>query len=75
MKFYQSRRPTQEMVGEAVLDPETRVQAGAVTTHCLLAAAAFALGVLIKDLPRRERRQLREYLVHKMDEVMREHGA
>jgi hypothetical protein len=75
MKFYQNRRPTQEMLGDAPHGPETRAQAGAVTTHCLIAAAAFAVGVLIKDLPRRDRKRLREYLVHKIDEVLREHGA
>jgi hypothetical protein len=31
--------------------------------------------VLIKDLPRRDRKRLREYLVHKIDEVLREHGS
>lgn len=75
MKFYQSRRPTPEMIGEATIVQGTRVQAGAVTVHCLLAAAAFAVGVLIKDLPQRERRWMREYLVQKLDEVLREHGA
>lgn len=51
------------------------VQDGKVTTHVIFAAAAFSLGVVVKDLPPRERRKLREYLVHKLDEMLKEHGA
>lgn len=75
MKFYQSRRPTPELIGESARVPDVRVQDGRVTVHCLLAAVAFAIGVLIKDLDRRERQKLREYLVHKIDEVLAEHGS
>ena len=46
-----------------------------VTACCILAATSFAVGMLLKDLPPRERKRLREYLVHKLDDVLREHGA
>jgi hypothetical protein len=76
MKHYQNRRPTPELIGDTPVSSDVvRVQAGAVTVHCILAAEAFAIGILIKDLDRRERRKLREYLVTKLDEVLREHGA
>jgi hypothetical protein len=75
MKFYQNRRPTPELIGQASPGPEVRVQDGRVTVHCVVAAIAFSVGVLIKDLDRRERKKIREYLVSKLDEVLREHGA
>lgn len=75
IRHYQNRRPTPELLGQMSHGPEVSVQAGSVTTHCVLAAAAFALAVLVKELPGRERRKLREYMVSKFDEVLREHGA
>lgn len=62
MVHYQNRRP-----------PE--IQDGKVTTHVIIAAVSFAVGVLIKDLPARERKKLREYMVHKLDDMLSEHGA
>lgn len=56
-------------------DRPPEMQAGEVTVHVVMAAAAFALGVLIKDLPRRERKKLREYLIYKLDDMLKEHGA
>lgn len=57
------------------VDRPPEMQDGVVTVHVIMAAAAFSLGVLIKDLPRRERKKLREYLVAKLDDMLREHGA
>jgi len=48
---------------------------GIVTTHCMIAGIAFAVGVLIHKLPQKDRKQLRDYLVHKLDDMLREHGA
>lgn len=48
---------------------------GIVTTHCILAGIAFSVGNLIHRLPPRERKKLREYLVQKLDDMLREHGA
>lgn len=47
---------------------------GRVTTHSIVAGIAFSVGVLIKDLPRRDRKKLREYLVQKLDDMLTEHG-
>lgn len=51
------------------------IQDGGVTAHCILAGTAFSVGTLIHKLPQRERNKLREYFVHKLDEMLREHGA
>jgi hypothetical protein len=50
-------------------------QAGEVTTHVIFAAAMFALGVVVKDLPKRERKKIRDYMISKFDDFMKEHGA
>lgn len=55
-------------------DRPPQMQAGEVTVHVIYAAAMFALGVVIKDLPKRERDRVREYMVAKFDDFMREHG-
>lgn len=75
MKHYQNRRPTPELIGDVRPQGPVRVQNGAVTAHCILAGCAFSLAVLVKDLPPRERRKLREYLVTKFDEVLGELGS
>ena len=57
------------------IDRPPAMQDGVVTVHVVMAAAAFALAVTIKDLPRRDRKKIREYLIAKFDDVLREHGA
>lgn len=47
---------------------------GEVTVHIIFAAAMFALGVVIKDLHPRQRRQIKEFMISKFDEFMKEHG-
>jgi len=56
-------------------DRPPEMQDGVVTVHVVMAAAAFTLAVMIKDLPRPERKKIREYLIAKFDDVLREHGA
>ena len=51
------------------------IYAGPVTVRCIIAGTMFAVGVLIKNLPPRERKYLREYMVHKLDDMLKEHGA
>jgi len=76
MKHYQSRRPTPELIGSTPVSSDLiKVQAGKVTVHCIFAANVFSLAVLIKELPQRERRQIREYMVTKFDEALRDIGA
>lgn len=75
MKHYQNRRPTPELVHDVQPQGPARIQDGTVTVHCILAGNAFATAVLIKDLDRRQRRKLREYMIGKFDEVLRELGA
>lgn len=75
MHHYQNRRPTPELIGDVRPEGPVRVQDGTVTAHCILAGNAFALAVLVKDLDPRQRRKLREYLVTKFDEVIRELGS
>lgn len=59
----------------AVYQRNRMQQDGKVTVHVIYAAAMFALGVVTKDLPRRERKQVRDYMISKFDDFMREHGA
>lgn len=61
---YQSHRLT--MDGEAI--------DGEAVVHVILAGAMFALGITVKDLRARERKKLREFMIEKFDEVLREHG-
>jgi hypothetical protein len=57
------------------IDRPPAMQDGVVTVHVIMAAAAFTLAVVVKDLPRRDRNRIREYLIAKFDDVLREHGA
>lgn len=57
------------------VDRPPQMQDGVVTLHVLLAATAFAVGVLIMHLPRKQRNKLREYLIAKLDMMLDEHGA
>lgn len=56
-------------------DRPPQMQDGVVTVHVIYAAAMFALGVVVKDLPKKERKHIREYMIAKFDDFMREHGA
>ncbi len=47
---------------------------GEVTVHVIYAAAMFALGVVIKDLHPRQRRQIKDFMIAKFDDFMKEHG-
>ena len=48
------------------------VFAGEVTVRCIIAGIVFSIAVLICKLPRRERKYLREYLVHKLDDALKD---
>lgn len=56
-------------------DRPPEMQDGVVTVHVIVAAQMFAIGVLVKDLPRRDRKKIRDYMVAKWDMFMKEHGA
>lgn len=56
------------------VDRPPEMQAGEVTLHVIIAAQMFAVGVLIKDLHPKQRKKLRDYMVAKFDDFMREHG-
>lgn len=47
---------------------------GVTTTYCMIAGIAFSVGVLIHKLPAVERKRIREYLVHKLDQMLAEHA-
>ena len=56
-------------------DRPPEMQAGEVTAHVVLAALAFTAGVLMMKLPRKQRHRMREYLISKLDEMLKEHGS